>query len=66
MEQKEGFCTVCSIPVPSAFSDYDGGYEDENNSSNKFKKFKKFLNNCNIPVILIIAIAIYLIFFYKK
>ena len=63
MEQKEGFCTVCSIPVPSAFSDYDGGYEDEYNNSNKFKKF---LNNCNIPVILIIAIAIYLIFFYKK
>ena len=64
MEQKEGFCTMCSVQVPSAFSDYDGGYENEDNKNSN--KFKKFINSCNIPVMLILGIVIYLIFFYKK
>jgi hypothetical protein len=64
MEQKEGFCTVCSIPVPSAFSNDDGNDNDDENYRNN--KFKKILNSCNIPIFLIIAFTIYIIFFYKK
>jgi predicted nucleic acid-binding Zn ribbon protein len=65
MEQKEEFCTVCSVPVPSAFSNDDGNdIEEKNRNRSKFMKF--ILNNCNIVVYLLIAIVIYLIFFYKK
>jgi hypothetical protein len=64
MEQREGFCTMCSVPVPSAFSNDDGNDEETYKNRNMFTKF--ILNNCNIPIYLLIAFAIYIIFFYKK
>ena len=66
MEQKEGFCTMCYAPTPSAFSNDDGNYDNDENYKNRSMFTKFILNNCNIPVYFLFAIAIYLIFFYKK
>lgn len=60
-ESKEDFCTSCSIQVPSAFADDD----DEEFSRINKKKRKNMFTNCNIMVISIICLLLYLIFIKK-
>ena len=53
-EEKEGFCTACSVPIPSAFVDDGNGIEIDNIRIIR----KTGFNYNNIIMILLLIVAL--------